>query len=159
MTRHYNPTIASRTSRLFNTKAGDNFSDDVTGLVATVPVEATVDYVRNNSSTSSATTTLTTTPTGVDTYLTSVLLVATADATSDCTLYVMNATINGSSRRIAEIRKQTTTAESSRLVVNFPGKGLRVDPNTTITIVQTFTVGNSTISGIVYGYQEEINKP
>jgi hypothetical protein len=78
-----------------------------------------------------------------------------ADATCDGVTYTLSGTVNSAVIRIAEIRKQTLTAGSERVFVQFSNP-IKLDRGTSINMNQSFTAGASVISAIVYGYTEEV---
>lgn len=157
MTRHYNPSIVERATRILNSKQGDYLPDEVSGPVATISLEPVVRIVRNTSRTTTGNSTIYTTPADKDFYLTGLYLSACADATNDGVLYNIQVTIDGVSQRIASLVKQTTTAFAGNMPMQFV-KPIKVDRNTAITVGQSFTAGTSTVAAAVYGYTEEVTK-
>lgn len=155
MTKHYNPSIVERLNRIFRPKAGDQFSDEIQGPVAVIPVEPVARIVRSTSSAATGPTTVYTTPSDKDFYLTGFTFQAFCDAVADSSGYNMELVIDGATRNIAQVRKPSLTAGSFTQTHDF-SKPLKIDRGTTIIIRQTFSVGASTQAGIIYGYTEEV---
>ena len=130
-------------------------SDEVSGPVVVIPVVPITNLIKNGSSTSGTASAIFTTASDKDTYLSGVLLGFSSNASADATLFTVTVTVLGQTVRIAELRKQTLTAESRSIYAQFRDP-IKVDRNTAVNIQQsTFTVGGSSVTGIVYGYTEE----
>lgn len=159
MTRHYNPTIAQNASRILNSKTSDFISDEVSNLVAVLPIDSVCNIVRSNVRATSGSSTVFATPTDKDFYLVAANLSLSADAACDNTNCVMNVTIDGvlSNRDIIRIQKLSLTAINDTVSLHLT-KPLKIDRGTNITINSTFTVGNAIFGGCIIGYTEEVTK-
>jgi len=153
MVRHFNPTISQNALRILNTK-GFNLDEEVSGLVAVIPITSIPRIVRGTSRTTTGNSTIYTTPSDKDFYLTGFYISATADVASDCVLYNFQITVDGVSQRIFSMVKTTLTAFNQTQFVALPIP-IKIDRGTAITIGQSFTVGTSTVASAIYGYTEE----
>lgn len=101
------------------------------------------DFADMNSQTTSGTQTLQTIGANQAFFLTYVNINVTKDATSDLTTSSFQITQNGVKKTIVGLRMQTTTAGSFVWGQSFPHP-IRCDPNSTIVMTGTFTVGTCT---------------
>ncbi|KAF0247905.1 MAG: hypothetical protein FD167_2691 [bacterium] len=88
-------------------------------------------------------------------YLTSAFLGVESDATADNTNVNITATIDGTARIILGTRKLTATAGKINISLSFPYP-IKVDSNTTIVFINTFTVGVSASIGGITGISDVI---
>lgn len=81
------------------------------------------------------------------TFLQSCYLKYQADATADSTTYLLTFTPKGfATTEFIKLTKLSLTATIDGLSIVFP-KAIELEPNTTIIVTQTFTVGASTMTG------------
>lgn len=115
-----------------------------------------INIVESTSRTTSGTSTIYTTPTNKNFFLCGIFLGGMADAAADSTSFTLSGTIKGgaSGATLLSIPKLSLTAINFNQYVRF-SYPILMQPNTAISITQTFAVGNSTIRGIVYGYVED----
>lgn len=99
-----------------------------------------------------------TTPANIDFYVSSVQLGYTCSAAADSTDYRMNLPFkNTSSKRVLGLQKQTLTASSDHAEMTF-NPPLLLERNSTCTVTQAFTVGASTVAGVIIGFTKETLK-
>jgi len=111
-----------------------------------------VNIIRTQSTAITGTNAIYTTPSGSqDFYIIGAQLSAQSDATADNTLISISTTVEGVSAVILRLAKLTTTAHTDDIAITFPNP-IKIDRNTAINLVNTFTVGNSRSSGTIYGY-------
>lgn len=107
---------------------------------------------RFNFSSTTGTGTLYTTPTDKDFYITYVSLTVTQDATCDGVVGTVQLVQDGVTRGLIAIPHQALTAGTYTLSLSFPYP-IKVDRNTAITAVTTFTAGTcsryATLGGFV----------
>lgn len=85
-----------------------------------------------------------------------IFLSATCDATADVTEFWIGGTINGvASTRLCSFQKTTLTAFTNSIYIPIPD-GFILKAGSTVTINHAFTVGTSTIRGILYGFKRLI---
>lgn len=156
---HYNPSIAQDSRRIFNLKAGDNFSPEILPNIQPVmQISRVANIVREVGSAATGTFTIFTTPADKDFYLTGAMLSFTKDAASDLTTMAMNVVIAGATRSIVVI--PTTTLVAGTMQHNAPiTTPILVDRGTTIGVTGTFTVGTATRFGLVQGFTVETISP
>lgn len=158
MVKHYNTTLAERAGRVFNTKGVDQFSDDVSpNLVPVVPILPVTRIVRSTSSAATGTAVIYTTPVDKDFYLTGFSYQMMCDGSADLTGYNLNVFIDGVQLNVAQVRKITLHAFSDNIQHDF-AIPIKIDRGKAISISQTFSVGNSTHAGCIYGYTEEVTR-
>lgn len=92
-----------------------------------------------------------TTPSDKDFYLTAVRLSLQANSTSDSTSCYIKANVNGVNTYLIAIPKLTTTATSENLSFTF-SKPVKIDRNTNVTFVSSFTVGAQSAEGAIVGF-------
>jgi hypothetical protein len=147
--KNYNPSITERANRLFNLKSGDSMSDEVDGPVAVIPLTPAVKVRRASGSN-------TIWPAAdKDLYITAATLSIAKTAAESGSVAVINATIDGISTTILEIRGITLTADLQTVSVSLPYP-LKVDKNTAVALVVTGAMTGA--SAIVYGYHEEVTR-
>jgi hypothetical protein len=151
MVKHYNPSIVQNAQRILNTK-GDNLSDEVSGLIATIPIIDVVKIVRSFNKTTTGNSTILTPDR--DFYLTGIQLNVSKDAASDSTSVAISGTIDGASRDLCRIPMQTLSVYTTQYSRDF-SIPIKIDTNTAISVSCSFTVGTQTAVGIIYGYYEE----
>ena len=89
-----------------------------------------------------------------DFYLTNATMFVQCDASADSTDYSMRVVMDGEAQRIIQIEKISLTATSQIIAMNFPIP-LKLDRSSAITMVQSFTLGASSISGTIQGFYRE----
>jgi len=150
--KHYNPSITERANRIFNLKNGDGISDEVDGPVAVIPIQPTIKIVRRSVVAGGV---IYTTPTDKDFYIVSVSLSVAKTAAQTGSNVAILTTIEGASISILDIRGITLTAQDASRDISFHYP-IKLDRGTTITLSPT---GDYTsLSGIIYGYTEEVTR-
>lgn len=98
--------------------------------------------------------TIYTTPTNQDFYLTYAQLNYMTDAAADNTTLRLTCTIDGATRDILTVCKQTLTATSGNIILplQYP---IKIDRGTNIQLVMAFTVGASIAYPVIGGYVDE----
>lgn len=161
MARHYNPSIVERLQRTFGFKAGDVLSDDISGVVAVLPIHPVQRIVKIANRSSTGTTTLYTTPADKDFYLTSVFLNVTKDATCDVSNTdgpIIRAVIDGVTTTIIQVSVLTLTAQNYGQVISLPHP-IKLDRNSAVTLAgATFSAGALSKAGGIFGYTEEVTQ-
>jgi len=157
MTRHYNPSIVERASRILASKAGDYLSDEVSGPVAVIPISPVTKTLARATSTATAASTVYTTPVDKDFYLTGITLGMTKDATCDNTIVQVAVTVDGTQTIIIDVPSQSVTAYSTQVPVQFIPP-LKLDRGQPIQVFGTFTVGTMRKNTCIYGYTEEVTR-
>jgi len=92
-------------------------------------------------------------PTGKTLYVTSIAISNLTNSTADSTSVVVNATINGQTVALIGLRKITLTSNAQSYSISYPNP-IKLDVNTTLSIVNVFTVGSSSTLIFVTGYLE-----
>jgi hypothetical protein len=87
-----------------------------------------------------------------ETYVTGILLTNVSDVVADNLSLNVRMVVNGVRKLFVILRKPTTTAYSNSVYVSFNGP-VKIDRGSTITFVNTFTVGVSVSSICVYGFE------
>jgi len=161
MTKHYNPSIIERASRILNSKQGDFLSDEVAGPVATIELKPAVRLIASTvASTSSSTNNAQTTPADKDTYITGVALSFVKDVTCDAADGSLRAmvVVGGVTRNLLSFGILTLTAQSGSNSISFPYP-IKVDRNSSLGLAQsTFTAGKFVRCVNFFGYTEEVTK-
>jgi len=113
--------------------------------------------VRSVNKTTTGTSTVYTLGSQEDFYLTSIQLSATQDATCDGVLYQVTGTVDGVSRALCSLRVPPLTAQGNLVSnINF-SHPIKIDPNTTISIVESFSVGTSASTTTITGFKLSSN--
>lgn len=87
------------------------------------------------------------------TFLTGISLSTQADATANNTTIFINATLRGRAlATILRLAKVTTTLYEGSLSITFPTP-IEIEPSSTVTMTNTFTVGASSAAGSVHGFE------
>lgn len=155
--KHYNPTIAEDATRILNLKNGDMMPEEIEGIVAVIPITPKANIVRGDSAVNTATITPYTTPTDKDFYLTSIQFSIIKDVTNQATYYRINGTIEGVSKRIAQIQCITLTPQYSNGHITF-NPPIKLDRGTNVQGVVDSAVANVSISLSLTGYTVETTK-
>lgn len=157
MTKHFNPSIVERLNRIFRPKAGDQFTDEVSGPVAVIPVTPVSRIVKQAGSNVSGNVPVYTTPSDKDFYLTSVTLSYSKNVTCDVAngAYRLSVVIDGVTTYIASIALQTLTADNSNLSLNL-STPVKIDRGTSIATTNSFTAGAFIRQVCISGYTEEV---
>lgn len=159
MVRHYNPTIVERAQGIFNTK-GENISDDVSGIVAVVPIRPITRIMKDTRAVTSGSNTTYTTPTDKDFFLDMLSLTVIKDAACDIATGRIAVTVtpmDGTSREILSIPVITLTAQEINIVLPFPNPVL-LARGSTIALSGTYAAGVMLRTLHVYGYTEETTR-
>ncbi len=155
MVRHYNPSIAEDTQRIFNTKSGDTVSPEIMDKIQPViSIDPIIDIVVPVTKATTGGGVVHPTNADRDTYLTGLLFSATADVLATNTSYIISAFINGVDTQIAKINKQTLTAGDHQLTLKFKYP-IKIDRGTNITQTSTFGAGAVNFTTTLYIYEEE----
>lgn len=156
MTKHYNGSIIERLNRIFRPKAGDQFTDEISGPVAVIPVTPVSRIIRAAGSSTSGSITALTTPADKDFYLTGCTLSMIKDATCDMATgaIALAVTVDGVAQNPAAIAILTLTAQSQTVNVTF-NPPIKVDRNTALSMGASYTAGTMRRFLGVYGYTEE----
>lgn len=126
-------------------------------IINDLPIRLKFPIVRSGNTTTSGTNTIYTTPSDRDFYLTGATLSNQSNSTADNTAIQLNITPfgdnTGAVRSILTIAKQTTTAinETISISINPP---IRLARNVAINTSSTFTVGASTTTASIIGFEE-----
>ncbi len=153
--KHYNPSITERLFRIFQPKAGDQFSDEVSGPYAVIPVTPVTRVVAAVAATVTGSTTIFTTPARKDFYLTGIQMSWAADAACDAVQLNAFCTIDTLSVNIMQLMKTSGVQYQLSDTVIFPFP-IKVDRNTNIRFNTTFAAGSSRHGACIYGYTEEV---
>jgi len=147
--KHYNPTISSNASRIFNLK-GESTSEINDIIMPIIPIEPVINIVKVGT----ADATIYTTPTDKDFYLCAAYITNQGGVGAAGTEGYITAYIDGVNVRIASIQHPTTTASAENEFFAYP-RDIKIDRGTAIAI--TGGVGLS-VKGIIYGYTVETIK-
>jgi len=158
MVEHKNNSITQWAQRKLRTKVGQNLTDDVSALVATLEIGPVLTEIYStNPSTSASTNTAFTLPTEKDFYLVSASYAIVKDATCDSAdgQAFCRATVNGAVKTLFGFPLLTLTAQQYNETVFFDPP-LKIDRGGVLQITApTFTVGKFSRVGTYIGYYEE----
>jgi hypothetical protein len=155
MVKHFNPTIALDTQRIFNFKSTDMIPAEVGNmLVPVIPIERTTNIVKGLNGTATGSTTIYTTPTDKDFYLNQIHISWATDVVCDSTGMSMTITIDGVAQGLIRMNKIALREYYTNETIVFKNP-IKVTRGSIISINQTFTVGTMNYSAFIYGYTVE----
>lgn len=124
-------------------------------IVLTYPLnEKVVKIVRGSEKTTTGSSTVYTTPSNKDFYLTGCYLQNNSNATADNTDIRLTCVIDGGTQFLIQFKKITLTAFNNMLNREF-SVPIKLDRNSTIVLSSAFTVGSSTTSAGITGFEVE----
>jgi len=135
----------------------DNAPRDIANtIVATIPVQRTPSFHQNialdDISSTTGAVVVKTTRTDRDFFMTNASIAVTSDVSSDNVAANINAFVNGVGINVIRIVSQTLTAGSDHIELTF-NPPLLVDRGTNIILTGTFTVGATTKTSFVSGFE------
>lgn len=149
MTRHYNPSLASRAARILNSKGGDYLTDEVTGPVAVISIDPTVRICKNILGTGN----IFTTPSDKDFYLTAATMSAYKAVTDSGSALLMQITTDdGGTPAILSIQDLTMREMHDSVGMGFT-PAIKIKRGTNISLATTGTW--TAVRGQIQGYTEE----
>lgn len=148
MARHFNPSIVKRLQRIFGFKT-DTLSDDVSGVVAVVPVTPVTTVLGEGSSAA----TIFTSDAERDTYITCIILSGSKDSGAAATTLSVRGYQENKQVTLAGITGITATAERDTVVVNFI-PAMLIDRSSIVDLSQSGAWNSK--RAIIYGYKEEV---
>ena len=156
--KSYNTSLFNWAQRIFNLRSDSLSSEVGENIIPVVNITPTINIARGISSSVTGSSTVYTTPTDKDFYLTNITMELTCDSTADLTSVSITVTVEGVSRSILVIPKQSLTAVSNLTnSLNLQTLPLKLDKGTNVLLNKTFTVGTMTGHVQMFGYTVEIN--
>ena len=153
MVKHYNPTIVEDANRIFNFKADTIPANVVDVILPTVAISRYANIVVNAIDAVTGSLTVFTTPSDKDFYLTSIHMSEGGTSTNDGTVVFVSAVIGGATRRLIQhCILQIGHFNNSTITYNTP---VKIDRNTSIIIVSSFTTGSGNKACSLTGYTVE----
>jgi len=158
MAKIRNIFLLKRFTDFLRLKVGDMLGAEVSPIIIptiNIPVDNRVVEIRSGARATTGTTTIFTTDERRRTFLTGITLMNQSDVTADNTAIAVQATEKGKTQiNFLNLRKITLTAFNgiTNLILDPP---VELEPNTTIAISSTFTVGASTSAATITFFEEE----
>ena len=154
--KHYNPSIAERGRRLFNSKGTDGeFSEIDDVILPTISIAPITSVIETGTLTNGASSTLYTVPQGKTLYITGLKYNLTKDATSTSTYSYLSASIGSAWKYLVYLSTLTTTAQQLDGYIHYEHP-IRVDRGTNINLNNETNVANIKFTCQIFGYFEEV---
>jgi len=155
MAIHRNLQIPEDLRRIFNLKTGEFLGNDIAEqIVPVIPVTPVCKIVRNVRADDAASAVIFTTPADRDFYLIAIGISVIKDVLATSVFTRIQVVINGVNRQLMETPGITLTVQNtSRDLCLSPA--IKIDRNTSITIINSTAIATISASGYIVGYTVE----
>lgn len=150
-----NPSKATIARRELNLNSTESLEEVEEKARVVIPLEPQLEVI-SLSAVNSTGGTIIDTPSGKDFYLKAASLSMASDNFATSTETNISAQVNNVATQILAIKRITLTANNQNIAISFPGKGVKVDRNTPITISNTTATAAISAKAIIFYYTEEV---